>query len=85
MTALVGGEVEATFSNFVRWLAGQPLALAQPDQAAGEDGADLLEMGREVGAGGKRRCGIGHTHPLPTDVTKRLMMQFRFDSGSAQS
>ena len=60
MTALGGQEVEATFSA-VHGLQGGLLgsAAAQPHQATGEDGADLAQMGREVGVGGGCE-GAGH-------------------------
>jgi hypothetical protein len=53
MTALVGGEVEATFSKSARWLTGHTIALSQPNQSAREERADPAEMGRCVSRFGR--------------------------------
>ncbi|MBN8891046.1 MAG: hypothetical protein ABS99_00485 [Acetobacteraceae bacterium SCN 69-10] len=75
MTALVGGEVEVTFSKLVRWLSGQLFALTQPDQAASEDGADLMEVGPEI-----RGRLVGSWHDDPSRIV--LLVIYRSSRAS---
>jgi hypothetical protein len=63
MTALVGTEVKRTLSLVPGLcnVAGDVLgsAATEPQQADSKDGADLTEVGREVGVGGLAGHGSG--------------------------
>jgi hypothetical protein len=79
MTALGGEEVEATFSMVHSLEAGLlSSAAAQPHQAACQDGADLAEVGWEVGVDGR---GWIDRHPLSLRTASPIrIIQIRFDS-----
>ncbi len=75
MTALGGEEVEATFS--VVGVASEFLgsAAAEPQQAAGQDGADLTEVRWEVQIDGIRQ---GHGGPT------RIVLPYSLPTGGAR-